>query len=154
LGEALNLAGLLCVTALTINYAAASALWLQPWLPFDPPVSTFLVFWALFITLWIGKKLVLRYVMGLVKWEHFHWLIQVVGMVLGGVRGLWWSSVLLVACSGSGFIYLQQSVAEQSILGPRMLASSRQALEVVANRFPGAETRGKTLIPPARLIGK
>ena len=154
LGEAINLLGLMCITALTMNYAGALALWLQPWLPLDPTVTAFVVFWALFVMLLIAKKMALKSLVGLVKWEQFHWAIQTVGMVLGALRGLWWAAVLLVALSGSGLLYLQRSVEEQSILGPRLLERSRQALAVVANQFPGAEARGEALIPPARPLSR
>ncbi len=150
LTETLNLVGAVCVTAFTLNYAGTLAQWLQPWIPFDPTVGAFLVFWAFFVILMLVKRVVIRRIGDVIQWERFHWLIQSAGMAVGCLRGLWWCGVILMALSSTGFEYLAQSVQERSISGPRLLATAHQTIEQVVNHFPGAQARGKRLFPPAK----
>ncbi|MBI3011835.1 MAG: CvpA family protein [Candidatus Omnitrophica bacterium] len=143
--------GAVAVTALTINYSGVVASWLQPWLRFDPVLVNFLVFWLLFLGLMFIRRRLLNLVARVIQWERIHWATQGLGLVLGALQGLWWSGIILVALSSSGFIYLQQSVEERSVSGPWLLSTSREYLERLSGYFPGGENRGPTLIPPARL---
>ncbi|MBI1991840.1 MAG: CvpA family protein [Candidatus Omnitrophica bacterium] len=142
--------GAVVVTALTINYSGVVASWLQPWLRFDPVLVNVLVFWLLFLGLMFIRRRLLSLAAQAITWERIHWTTQGLGLVLGALQGLWWSGIILVALSSSGFIYLQQSVEERSVSGPWLLTISREYLEGLSDRFPGGAYRGPTLIPPLR----
>ena len=150
LAELLSLIGAVSVTALTVNYTETVKGKLGSWLWFNPSVNAFLVFWGLFLILLFAVRLLLRRVTEVLKWERVSWLTQGIGMVLGGVRGVWWSGFIILALSSSGFSYLQESVEHRSLLGPRLLELSQANLERIADQFPGAQGRGETLIPPAK----
>ena len=146
--ELFYLVGAVCVTVLSISFWGVVAERLRPWVAFPPHIVGPLAFWVLFLTVWVMARILVRSLTGLMRWERLHWLLQSVGVVLGGVRGLWWSGFLLLLLSSSGFIYLQQSVEERSILGPRLATASREAIGQIAARIPGSPPLGHVLIPP------
>ena len=150
MSELLNAAGAVSIVAFTLNYAPAATEALRPWSWFSPSITSVLVFWVLFALLVFVKHLVLKRVTELIKWERAHWVTQGLGSVLGGLRGLWWSGFIVLALSSSGFVYLHESVAERSLLGPRLLTLGKTYVERVADRFPGAQKRGPALMPPLK----
>ena len=108
-------------------------------------------FWGLFLLLLFGVHLLIKRVAQVIKWERLHWLIQGMGLMLGGLRGLWWSGFLLIVLASSGVIWVQQAVEERSLIGPSLLPVSRTILEQVGDRFPGgAQPHGGDLVPPIR----
>ncbi len=149
LAEVLNLVGAVSATALTLNYAGVVTEWLRPWFWFDANVATFLVFGGLFLILIFAMHVIIRRVTDVLRWERLHWAVQGLGLILGALRGLWWSGVILIILTSSGFAYFQDSV-EKSVLGPRLVTMSRDGIERLADRFPGAQRRGATLVPPIR----
>ena len=154
LTELLNLIGVVVVTLTTVNYAGLVASWLGPWVALGPQLMAVLVFWGLFFTLVVVMHALLRRLTGIIKWERLHWFIQGIGLFLGGLRGLWWAGFMLVVFSASGVGFFQESVEKRSVLGPRLLNISRTNLAEIANRFPGAQHRGETLIPPLTITTK
>ncbi len=143
--------GAVCVTCLTVNYAKFLTAWLRPWIVWaDPTIAAFVIFWLLFLALILLVRQLLKLLRAVVKWERVHWFIQGVAIVLGGLRGLWWAGFLMIVFVSSGFVYLQASVEERSVLGPRLLGISREYLERTANQFPGAVHRSKTFVPPLK----
>jgi len=147
--EILTDVGAVAVTALTVNAWSIVLDWLRNWLIRVPPdVLAPAVFWGVFLILLMGLRIVLRRVAGLVKWERLHWTIQGIGMVLGGLRGLWWSGFLVLALTTSGFTYATASVRERSVLGRRLVQISRTGVDHVAQWFPWALERKPLLIPP------
>ena len=154
LAEVLNLVGAVGVTSLTVNYWAWLVHKLRPWLWMDTTLANFIVFAVSFLALMFMVHFIIRRLTELLKWERLHWAIQGVGLVLGGVRGLWWSGVFLVVLTSSGVVYLRSSVEERSVLGPRLVRVARDSLEQVADRFPGAGARGGgLLVPPMKAVG-
>ena len=151
LTELLSLAGAVSVTALTVNYASVVINVVRPWVLWaDPTIATWVLFWAIFFGLLFAVHQLIKLVATMLKWERLHWFIQGIGIVLGALRGLWWAGLLLLAFVSSGVMYLQASVEERSILGPRLVSLSRESLERVTNQFPGVEHRGETLVPPLK----
>ena len=150
LTELLGLAGAVSATTLTMNYAGWLMAWVGAWWRGDPILSTFITFWLLFLICALALRMVIRRITQVIKWERLHWTIQGLGLALGGLRGLWWSGFIIVALAGSGFTYLRESVADRSILGPPLLSLATQTLEQVADKYPGAASRGKALIPPLK----
>ena len=145
--EILNLTASVSITAFTVNYAGLVTGWLQPqWWP-APHVTELAGFWGFFLVLVIGVRLLLKRVAQLIKWERIHWIIQGMGMLLGGLRGLWWSGFFVIVLASSGVTWLRQGVEERSLIGPALLSASRAILEDVAGRFPGAQPHGAELVP-------
>ena len=154
LTELLSLAGAVSVTVLAINYSNLVTQWVKPWVWFDVTVAGFVVFLGLFLILIFGVHLIIRRLTEVIKWERLHWAIQGLGLMLGGLRGLWWSGVILAVLTSSGVAYLQESVEKRSVLGPRLSQTALESLERIADRFPGASHRGLVLIPPLRPTAK
>ena len=152
--EILNLTGAVIITVFTVNFADLVTGWLQPqWWPL-PTIAPLVGFWGLFLLLLLGVHLLIKRVAQVIKWERLHWLIQGVGLIFGGLRGLWWSGFLLIVLASSGVIWVRQAVEERSLIGPSLLPASRTVLEQVANRFPVAQPRGSDLVPPIRSDAK
>jgi len=150
LTELLSLAGVISVTALTMNYAHLVTQTVSPWIWFDLTVAGFVIFLGLFLILIVGVHVVIRRLTEVIKWERLHWAIQGLGLMLGALRGLWWSGVLLIVLTGSGVPYLQESVGQRSVLGPHLVQVARENVQRIADRFPGASLRGPVLVPPLR----
>ena len=109
---------------------------------------------ALFLILIFAVHMIIRRVTNVIKWERLHWAIQGLGLMVGALRGLWWSGLILAVLTSSGVTYLQESVEKRSVLGPRLAQLARVQLEQVADRFPGASLRGPFLIPPMKPVAK
>ena len=154
LSELLSLAGAVSATALAINYAQVVTQTVSPWIWFDQTVARFVMFIGLFLILVVVVHLVIRRLTEIIKWERLHWAIQGLGLMLGALRGLWWSGVILVMLTSSGVTYLQESVEQRSVLGPHLAQVARESLERVADRFPGAALRGPVLVPPLKLTAR
>jgi hypothetical protein len=112
------------------------------------------MFWLLFLICTLIARSVAKAAAQLVKWERMHWLIQSIGCVLGGLRGVWWAAFLVVALSSCGFAYLRDSVEQRSIAGPLLLKDARNLLRDVARWFPGTRHQTDPLIPPLRPLPK
>ena len=152
LAELLNLIGAVAVTALSIIYAGTVTDILRPWIPFPPPITAVVGYWGLFLLLWYAMRVVRKRAAEVIKWERFNWFIQGMGLLLGGLRGLWWAGFILLVLSTSGYTFLVESVEKKSVLAPRLLNSFRISLEQAGNRLPGPKLRGTTPMPPLRPI--
>ena len=149
IAELLSLTGAICATAGTINYAGMVGQWLSQWLPFEALLTMVVSFWVLFLIVVMITRLITKYVASFIKWERLHWVLEVVGMLVGALRGFWWAGILLVAFSSSGIPFLRRSVEERSVLSPYLLNVSYENLEYATNHFPGAELKQpETLFPP------
>jgi uncharacterized membrane protein required for colicin V production len=146
--ELLHVVGLVLTTGLAMNYHSAVTAWIQVLLPWQLSMMPAIAFWALFLTLLGVKRFLVRSLTQAVKWERLYWALQGLGVVLGGIRGIWWSGVFLIALANSGISYLQQSGGERAVLGSRLLPMARNAMTVAADALPGANHRGPMLIPP------
>ena len=138
------------ITAFTVNYAGLVTGWLQPQWWQAPHFTELAGFGEFFLVLVVGARLIIKRVAQVIKWERLHWLIQGMGLMLGGLRGLWWSGFLLIVLASSGVISVRQAVEGRSLIGPSLLPVSRTVLEQVADRFPGAQPHGDDLVPPVR----
>ena len=147
--EFLTLIGAVSATALSLNYFGVVRGWI-PVLGVPPYLADLFVFWAFFLILVLLVHMVLKRVTDVIKWERLHWALQGFGLVLGGLRGFWWATFLLIALTSSGFTGVRESVEKRSVIGPGLLPIGRMTVERVIDRFPGAENRGQTLIPPIK----
>lgn len=150
LAELLACTGAVITSIVAINYWSPLATWLSPWLAMNPRLGGFMVFVLLFLTMLITVRLVTTRITALLQWERLHWIVQGMGMLLGGLRGMWWSAMFVVLCVASGFTYLQVSVENQSVLGPGMLRLANEHIRRVSDLAPGSHWRVPTLIPPIR----
>lgn len=146
--ECLSVAGLVSATALACNYHEPLAKALAPWWRWSFNLLGFLAFLGLLIVgSWVLTRLVARALRRVITWNALHWTFQALGIVCGGLRGMWVAGVVLALLVATGVPYLGQSIQERSIFGPRLLGLSQWSLEWVANRFPGRANR-TILIPP------
>ena len=152
LSEFFNLISAVAITVLTLNFSGMVTAALSPWIPLPPPITTLVAFWGLFLILWYVGLNIRRRLGGLIKWERFNWFIQGMGLLLGGLRGLWWAGLAVLVMTSSGYDFLKQSVEEKSVLAPRLLTSFRVSLDQIGDRFPGARLRTDTPVPPLRPI--
>lgn len=154
LSEILSLAGAVCATIFTVNFSHLVTQRVSPWIWFGQTIAGFVIFMALFLILIFVVHVVMRRLTEVIKWERLHWAIQGLGLMVGALRGLWWSGVILAVLTSSGVTYLQESVEMRSVLGPRLAQLARVQLEQIADRFPGASLRGPVLIPPMKPAAK
>lgn len=152
LTELLKLIGLISVTVMTVNYASVVIVWLSPWLVFGPVVSALIVFWLIFLGGYFLVYRLLSVVSKLVKWERLHWTTQTIGLVFGALQGLWWAGLAVLLLTTSGFVYLQESVEQRSVLGSRLAPIARESVQRMSDQFPGAQHRLPTLLPPIRSV--
>ncbi len=149
LTECLHLAGTIALIALTMNYTGQVTAIAQPFLAWVGPTRVpFVVFIVMLCGLMFGLRLLLKMLARVLKWERVHWAIQGLGLLVGGVRGVWWAGFLLVVLTSSGVVYFQRSVEERSVLGPKLASTAHEVLGQVAEYFPGAAQRGMSLVPP------
>ncbi len=133
----INLVGVVSVTVLACNYRALLAQWIAPWWRFDPMWLEYVCFFVLLLSgivlvRWILKKLAM-----VLQWERVHWFIQGLGLLVGGVRGLWWAGVLVLILQSFGISYFQESVEKRSLLGPSLSQFAQERIEWVADWYPG-----------------
>ncbi len=147
LGEVLNLAGAVATTILTLDYAGIATGPVRQWGIVDPLLFGFIAFWAVFFAVLLTVHVLVRSLTQLVKWEPFHWVTRSLGLAVGGLRGLWWSGVILLALTSSGFVYLRESVEERSMVGPRLVTVARERLEQILDWVPGGMYREPGLFP-------
>lgn len=149
----LNLAAAVIGTSIAVNYSgwlAGRVVLLVPWS--KPMLLRYVLFWVVLCCMLLIAHLGIRWMGRFIKWERVHWVIQGTGGALGAVRGMWWSALILVALSSSGFPYLLSSVEERSVVGIRLAGAARRILERTADRFPGAQYQAGTLIPPVKTM--
>ena len=144
------LAVAISVTCLTVNYAPLVTQWLEPWLGGSSPLNELFLFWVIFLSLILAGHWGITRILQDIKWERVNWFVQGIGAVVGGLRGLWWSAFVLIVLSSSGFIYLDQSVEQESVFGRRFLSSSGEMLTRFTDRFPGSKYREVTFVPPIK----
>ena len=152
--EFFRLIGIICVTVVAVNYSSTVTRWVQAWIALDPVLTGFIIFWLFFLSLLFLRRLLLRGLAQLIKWERVHWITQGLGFICGALQGLWWVGLIVLACSSSGFTYLRESVEERSVVGPRLLTMSRDYLERLSDLFPGGRNREPSLIPSAKAVSR
>ena len=153
--EFLHALGAVAVTAGSIGYWPIVARWFQPWTGWMHPIlAHIVVFWLLFLMLLFAARQLVKAMLTLVKWERLHWLLQFFAVVVGGLRGVWWAGFMLLTMTSSGVMYLQASVEERSIMGPRVTELSHQYLELVTDQLPGAVSQTETPLPPLKEAAK
>ena len=150
--ELFNLISAVAITVLTLNFSGMATAALSPWIPLPAPITSLVAFWGLFLILWYIGLNIRRWLAGLIKWERFNWFIQGMGLLLGGLRGLWWAGLAVLVMTASDYVFLKESVQEKSVLAQRLLTSFRLSLDQIGNRFPGARLRTDTPVPPIRPI--
>ena len=148
LAEFLNCVSAVAVIVVTMKYAGAIEGLLASWSPFPPAITTLVVYSGFFLMLWYAARVLRKQVAEIVKWERFNWLIQGVGLVLGGLRGLWWAGFVLLVLASSGYEFFQESVAKKSVLAPRLLTVFHASLTQIDSRFPGPRLPDTMLVPP------
>lgn len=146
LAESINLMGLVAATVIAINYHGLVASWLKPGLWFEPRTGTFLVFCLTFFVVIFVVRTIVRRVSVLLEWDGLHLAVHGLGLVVGAIRGLWWAGLIVVMMTSSGFVYLRNSVRQDSMFGAGLEQLSRRTMTMVVDRFPGAGERAD-LIP-------
>ena len=139
LTELLSCAGLISATAAACNYhrvLAARAFWWMPGAPYLRDVVSFLL---IFLVLVLFVSFAVRRLNKFIAWEQHHWLPKTVGLLIGGIRGAWWSGLLLLMLLATGVVYFKQSIDERSLVSPYVVKTIRHNIEWVADRFPGHE---------------
>ena len=135
--ELLAFGGVVFATAVSINSHGLIAGWLLPIVGIVSPLGSVFIICALFLTVILIVQLLLRWTVGLLRGGRFDWVIQGLGLVVGGVRGLWWAGFILVVLTSTGIVYCHDSVRLHSVSGPRLEPLARQAIGLIVSRFPG-----------------
>ena len=149
--ELFRLVGLVATTTLVVNYTRVVVGSIQSWLGSNQTLISFMVFWICFLGGILLVHLAVAAAARLITWERIYWVTQLSGLVFGALQGLWWSGLLLITLTTSGFVYVQESVEQRSVFGPHVLSMWRQQLEYVSGTLPGAPNRWSTVVPPMRM---
>ena len=153
--EFLNLLVAVSITLVTINYSSFAIAWVGQWLDWkNQTLKVFLIYWLFFLSLVLVGRWLLILIAGVIKWERVLGVFGAIGVILGALRGLWWSGLIVVTLASSGIQYAIDSVEDRSIAGPHLLKAASQAFTQASDWFPGAEHRTKTLVPPIKLEAK
>ena len=138
MAELLYLSGLVVTTVLACNFYGVVASQLAPWCQLDAAVLRFICFVVLLSAGLLLVHQALRRVAPSILRERFqHWILQIVGLVLGGIRGVWWAGLVLLLMLSLGMPYLTTSIKERSMLGPALADWARQSFQAVAEWSPG-----------------
>lgn len=137
--------GVVTSTTIAVNFHGLLFKQLTPWWRFDPAALDFTCFLLLLCVSLFVIHLILRKLSAILKWERIHWLIQGMGMLCGGVRGLWWAGLVVLLMLALGVPYLTASVRERSLFAPQLGKTSFEAIRSVADRFPGHVSRTVTI---------
>ncbi|MBI2885286.1 MAG: CvpA family protein [Candidatus Omnitrophica bacterium] len=144
--EIFSLIGAVSAAALACNFHGVLTRMVSPWWKWDPASLDFFIFVAILLVANIGFRALFQLVIGLVKWgERFSWVVQGLGLVLGGVRGLWWSGMLLALLLATGVPGLVYAIQERSMTGDRLVRTAYSTLQRVADWYPGREQRTSVL---------
>ena len=145
------LASAVSLTALVINYASLITLWVAPWIGGSPVVAQLLVFWLIFLIAHLIAHITINRIFAALKWtQPANVFLQGLGAIAGILRGVWWAAFMMIVLQSSGFVYMRQSVEDESVLGYRLLGQAYALVEGVADSFPGAQYRSEDPVPPTK----
>ena len=149
--ELLHLVGVVAVSVFTCHFYVTLVEWLSPWWRFDPYWLEIAGVGALFVIAMVLVHLGIRRFSALIPHGQTRWLGHGMGMGVGGLRGAWWAGLTMLFMLSLQQPYLMRSVAERSLLGPRLVAVSRTTLRWLVDRVPGRppETRQSRLLRDA-----
>jgi len=150
LTELLHLAGLVLATVVAINFYGTASQWLSPLFWFGHQTGVFLTFLIIFLAMVFGVSVLTRALGRALQWERMNLVVQGLGLLIGGVRGLWICGLIAVIMTSSGIPYLRHSVEQESLLGRRLHDKARMVFTQVTARAPGGESRDPRLVPKAR----
>lgn len=149
--ELVNLVGVIAVVVGTIWFWPTAAGWVVSKTTWHSPYISVAVFWVLFIFLMVLMRFFFKAITDVIRWEHLHWLLQGLGLVIGCLRGLWWAGFLLIVLTSSNLEALQSSVQGKSLLGPHLEAISRERIVQMLGYFPKRPLGSSALVPPLRV---
>ena len=146
LAELFHLVVVVSATVLACNFHGVVSGFVATWWQWNPSVLNCLSFLLLLgVGLFVGRLLLLA-LTNFLKWERLHWIVQGLGLMLGGLRGLWWAGLLLLLLLATGVPYLKDSIEERAVFGPRLASVAKDSLEFVADWYPGHAKRA-VLVP-------
>lgn len=149
MAELLHVAGLVASTVLACTWYEDVSLRVAPWVrrirPETVAYAGFLILFALalLVIVHVGIRLLVKRVM----WERLTWPVQGLGLLFGGVRGLWWSGLLLWLVVATGEPYLTRSIQERSLFSPRLMQVSQEALRGAVQWTSGPIAGDRRLMP-------
>lgn len=148
LSELLYLTGLALATVVACNYYQWVAGWVSQWMVFDPDKLRFVIFLLLLLIVVLLARFAIRSVNQLIQWERVHWAVQGLGLIVGGVRGVWLAGVCALILISTGLPSLVESVTERSRIGPSLVQTSTQYIQQVSDWLPHPQRQD--LIPNAK----
>ena len=146
--ELLHLVGIVGATILACTFhgsvSRALALWVTVVDPNTLDFVSFLALLALGLTVFVqlGVRTLAKGVTG----NRLAWSVQGLGLLVGGVRGLWWAGLAFLVLLSTGVPYLARSIQERSLLSPRLVTVSRATLTQLVEWAVGSRMEGP-LIP-------
>ena len=148
LAELFHLLGIVGATVLACKFHGLLTRGLAPWVPLiEPTVLDFVSFLALLtLSAFLLLRVVVVRLVTHVTWDRLHWTVRGLGVLVGGIRGLWWSGLGLWMLLATGMPYVTHSVTQRSLFSPKLLTVAQQSLTWVVDRTPGPG-RHEVLIP-------
>ena len=152
LAEFLHLVGIVGVTILACIFHGSVSRVLAPWVVIvDRGTLDFVSFLALLALGWLivvqfGVRALAKSFAG----SQSGLSIPGLGLLVGGVRGLWWAGLALLVLLSTGVPYLARSIQERSLLSPRLVTVSRATLAQLVEWTARARADGPLIptLPP------
>ena len=143
-----HLLGVVGATVLACKFHGLLTGNIAPWIPIvDPTVLDFLSFLALLFGAFLLIRVVVVRLATSLTWSRFHWTAQGLGLLLGAIRGLWWSGLVLLMLLATGLPYVTQSIEQRSVISPKLLTVAQQGFAQVVEWTPGS--RGHEVLIPS-----
>ncbi|MBI4322671.1 MAG: CvpA family protein [Candidatus Omnitrophica bacterium] len=146
--ELLHLVGIVGATIFACVFHGSVSRALASWVTVVGPAlldfGSFLALLALGLAVFVqfGVRALAKSVTG----NRLAWSVQGLGLLVGGVRGLWWAGLALLVFLATGGAYVARSIQERSVLSPPLLAVSRTTLAQLVSWTVGSRSEGP-LIP-------
>ena len=139
--ELVSLLGVIGATVSAVVFHGLLAQWISPWWRYDPHTLDFVCFLVILLVLTVLVRFVTKKLAEAITGKHLHWTIQGVGIALGGVRGLWWSGLVISLLLALGDPYFKASVSDRSVLAPHLGPVFVDTLERVVGWLPNSPSR-------------
>ena len=141
LAELFHFLGVVGATILACKFHPVLSGFISPWLSIvDPAVLDVASFLFLLLSAFALIRAVSVRLAAHITWERLNWIMQSLGLLIGGIRGLWWAGLGLLMLLATDLPYLAESIEQRSLVSPTLVMMTRQTLVRVVDWAPGPGT--------------
>ena len=120
---------------------------MAPWVSsVDHAILDGVSFLVLLVVSAVALRMVIVRLAAHMTWEGSNGIVQGLGLLMGGVRGLWWAGLGLLMLLATGVPYIAESIQQRSLFSPTLVTMFRRTLTRTVDVVPGPGTQD-VLIP-------